>query len=398
MRTRLLSTRPGAAGTGAAAIVAAALGVACQRAPEPPAPLAISLQTTTGSPHAVVELTGLTGDERAALAASAPKPDAWESLLRVSVVAANPAAEPPPPVAGTHAIGPRGIRFTPAFPLQPGRTYDVKVDVSAIRREGERTLVTTVGLPAGPTPAPVARVTGISPSGDTVPENLLRVYIWFSAPMAGTSGLPHITLIDERAGEVRDAFLPVDGGFWNHDFTRYTLFFDPGRVKEGILRTGRPLMAGHRYRLVIAHHWRDANGAPLAEPFEHRFRAGPAATAALDLAGWRITPPPAGSRTPLQLRFPTPLDHALALRAIGIETADGTAVDGEIAIDATDTHWTLTPREPWKAGRYAAVALDSLEDPAGNRVGRAFEVPIDDRPRAPAPSRFTRPFTIAPPS
>jgi hypothetical protein len=384
--------------SGAVALVAAALGVACQRAPDPPAPLAVALETSAGSPQAVVALTGLTRDERAALAASPPERDGWERLLRVSVAAANPSAEPPPPVAGTYAVGPKGIRFTPAFPLQPGRTYDVRVDVSAVRRDGARTLATTVGLPAGPTPTPVARVTGISPSGDTVPENLLRIYVWFSAPMAGTSGVPHVTLIDEREGEVRDAFLPVDGGFWNHDFTRYTLFFDPGRVKEGILRTGRPLMAGHRYRLVIAHHWRDANGAPLAEPFEHKFRAGPAVTAPLDLAGWTIAAPPAGSKTPLQLRFPRPLDRALALRAIGIETSDGTAVEGEVAIDATDTQWRLTPQEPWKAGRYTIVALDSLEDPAGNRIGRAFEVPIDDRPKAPAPSRFTRSLTIAPSS
>jgi hypothetical protein len=382
----------------AAALVAAALGCACQRTTEPPAPLAVSLETSTGSPQTVVEITGLTRDERAALDASPPDADAWGRLLRVSVQAANPAAEPPPPVAGSYALGPKGIRFTPAFPLQPGRTYDVAVDLSAIRREGVRTLATTVGLPAGPVPAPVARVTGISPSGETLPENLLRIYVWFSAPMAGTSGLPHVRLIDERDGEIADAFLPVDGGFWNHDYTRYTLFFDPGRVKDGILRTGRPLMAGHRYRLVIAHHWRDANGAPLAEPFEHRFRAGPATTAPLDLAAWSVTAPLAGSRAPLQIRFPWPLDHALALRAIGLERSDGTAVEGEIAIDATDTEWRLTPREPWAPGRYAIVALDSLEDPAGNRVGRAFEVPIDDRPKAPAPSRFTRAVTIAPPS
>jgi hypothetical protein len=244
----------------------------------------------------------------------------------------------------------------------------------------------------------VARVTGISPSGETLPENLLRIYVWFSAPMAGESGLPHVTLIDEREGAVADAFLPVDGGFWNHDFTRYTLFFDPGRVKDGILRSGRPLMAGHRYRLVIAHHWRDANGAPLAEPFEHRFRAGPAVTSPLDLAAWSITAPPAGSKAPLEIRFPWPLDHALALRAIGIETAAGQAVAGEVSIDAMDTTWRLTPQEPWRAGRYAVVALDTLEDPAGNRIGRAFEVPIDDRPAAPSPSRYTRAITIAPPS
>jgi hypothetical protein len=379
-------------------VVAAALSAACTRAPEPPARLAVALARPADAPHDVVELTGLSRGEREALAASPERAGGWDQLLRVSVAAANPDADPPPPVAGTYAVAGDAIRFTPAFPLQPGRTYDVRVDLSPVRPGDPRTLVTTVGLPAAPSPAPVARVVGISPSGDVVPENLLRMYVWFSAPMGGGSALPHVTLLDERGGEVRDAFLPVDGRFWNHDFTRYTLFFDPGRVKDGILRTGRPLTKGHRYRLAIAREWRDANGAPLAEPFEHRFRAGPAATAPLDLAAWQIAAPPAGSRAPIEIRVPAPLDHALALRAIGIETSDGTAVDGAVTIDASDTWWRLTPRDPWQPGRYAVVALEALEDPAGNRVGRAFEVPIDDRTGPPPPSRVTRDFTIAPAS
>jgi hypothetical protein len=39
----------------------------------------------------------------------------------------------------------------------------------------------------------------------------------------------------------------------------------------------------------------------------------------------------------------------------------------------------------------------TLEDPAGNRIGRAFETPIDDR-RPPAAPRLMRPFRIAPTS
>ena len=100
---------------------------------------------------------------------------------------------------------------------------------------------------------------------------------------------------------------------------------------------------------------------------------------------------------PVVLRPPTPLDHAIALRALGITSAGGDAVDGEVSLDVTDTRWQLVPREPWKAGGYSVVALETLEDPAGNRIGRAFEVPIDDRRPAPPP-RLTRPFRIAPSS
>jgi hypothetical protein len=384
------------AGLMGVAVATATLFSACRRAPEPPAPLAVALATPAAATSAVVELSGLTREERDALATNPPDTAGWEALFRVAVEA-GPGAPPPPAVAGRYEIVERLVRFTPAFPLEAGRRYDVRVDLSRLRREGtNRTLETSVALPAGPVPAPSTRVAGVSPAGDTVPENLLRIYVWFSAPMSRGSGVPHVRLFDER-GEVRDAFLPVDGGFWNHDFTRYTLFFDPGRVKDGILaheRMGRPLVAGHRYRLAISRDWRDARGAPLVEPFEHAFRAGAAATRALDIAAWQITVPRAGTREPLVLRFPAALDRALALRTIGVEMAGGAAVDGEVSIDASDTRWQLVPRAPWTSGRHAIVALDALEDPAGNRLGRAFEVALRDASKASDAPRVTRAFDV----
>jgi hypothetical protein len=393
---RRLAGRVVSSAVAVAAAVLAFLAAACGGAAIGPEPLAVSLVTPARQPHPVIELTGLSRDERGALASQPPDAAAWEALLHVGVQAANPDAPPPPAVAGRYTVTDRGVRFTPAFPLQPGRRYDVRVDLSRVRRDGTRTLATTVGLPAAAVPAPAARVVGVSPSADTVPANLLRVYVWFSAPMSRESGLGHVALFDDR-GEVKDAFLPVDGGFWNHDFTRYTLFFDPGRVKEGILpneRMGRPLIAGRRYRLVIAPTWRDANGAPLVEPFEHRFRATAAATRPLDMASWQITTPPAGTREPVVVRFPAPLDHALALRTIGVESLAGEPLDGDVSIDAGDTRWQLVPREPWRAGRFTLVALDALEDPAGNRLGRAFEVPIAGAPTHDGPPRRLRVFEV----
>jgi hypothetical protein len=389
--------RSRAVAVAAAALIAGTGG--CGGTETSPKPLAVSLATPPREPHAGIELTGLTRDERAALAAEAPAAAAWEALFHVSVQAANLDASPPPAVAGRYALTDRGVRFTPAFPLQPGRRYDVRVNLARLQRDGTRTLATTIGLPGGPTPARAARVIGISPAGETVPENLLRIYVWFSAPMSRESGLGHVTLFDER-GEVKDAFLPVDGGFWNHDFTRYTLFFDPGRVKDGILpreRMGRPLVAGRRYRLVVAPTWRDARGAPLVEPFEHRFRAAAAATQPLDIAAWQITAPHAATREPLMVRFPAALDHALAMRAIGVETSAGAALDGDVSIDGGDTRWQLVPRAPWPAGRFTLVALDVLEDPAGNRLGRAFEVPMAGAVGHGGPPRVTRSFDVARP-
>ena len=123
------------------------------------------------------------------------------------------------------------------------------------------------------------------PSADVVPENLLRVYIEFSAPMGNGVGVDFVKLVDlsgeDGAAERVEpgAFLPVEANFWSPDHTRYTLFFDPGRVKDDILpnrTSGRPLRAGRKYAIDVAASWTDANGQPLEAGHRHTFRVGPA--------------------------------------------------------------------------------------------------------------------------
>jgi hypothetical protein len=63
----------------------------------------------------------------------------------------------------------------------------------------------------------------------------------------------------------------------------------------------------------------------------------------------------------------------LLMRALGV-TLDGQPVDGGIAVESGETRWTFRPTAPWRAGAYSLLALDILEDPAGNQIGRAFEV------------------------
>ena len=55
----------------------------------------------------------------------------------------------------------------------------------------------SVGLPAihG---RPSTVVAHVYPSGDVIPENQLRMYIEFSAPMGRRSGIEHVALLDER--------------------------------------------------------------------------------------------------------------------------------------------------------------------------------------------------------
>ena len=182
--------------------------------------------------------------------------------------------------------------------------------------------------------------------------------------------------------------------------TRYTVFLDPGRVKRRILpneQMGRfALRAGHAYALVVDSAWRDANGFPMAKSYRREFRAGPAVQTGIALAAWKIQPPHAGTRDPLVVTFPRPLDHGLLQRALGVETRGGAAWPGTIAVSDRETEWRYTPQDAWRPGDYRLVVFSILEDGAGNRVGRAFEVDMWDRVDSTAvPERTTLPFTIA---
>lgn len=265
------------------------------------------------------------------------------------------------------------VHFTPTYPFDPGRTYEVRYQADPSNAGSVKQARVSMP-PAAATAATF--ITHIYPSGDVVPANQLRMYIEFSAPMGRRPGLEYVSLIDDKGRQVIDPFLPVDGELWNSDRTRFTVFFDPGRQKRGILpnrEMGESLVAGRKYTLRISREWQDGHGQPLRETFEHRFTVGPPDRSPLDVASWRITAPREGTRDPLTVVFPESLDHGLLLRAIGVRR-DGSPLVGQVQVDAQETRWTMTPETSWQPGRYEVIALGILEDLAGNRIGRAFEI------------------------
>ena len=371
-------------------------GVACRRAAEAP-------RIQLDSQGAAVEVTALPSATASALAGAAWTEAEWQALLRVSVKGTAAGASAPP-VSGTYAVANRTLRFTPMFPFDEGRQYDVVLDASRLPAVDagapwrQQQIAAVVGRPAvARTPSTV--VTHVYPSGDVVPANQLRMYLHFSAPMDWRSGYDYVKLLDDRGEEVMDAFLPLDADFWNDDRTRYTVFFDPGRVKRGILpnkQMGRALEAGKHYTLVVKREWRDGHGMPLKDEFRHEFRASESIERALSMTDWKVTAPRAGTRDPLRVLFPAALDHGLLRRALGV-ARDGVALAGEPAIEAGETQWLFTPRDPWTARDYDIVALAFLEDLAGNRIGRAFEVDNFERTDlTPEPEKRTLRFNILP--
>ena len=368
-------------------VAALALSPACSQtsgqAPEPAAGAPRIRLAASPSGQPTIDVAGLAAADLAHLERAALSRDAWQAILRVHVAQADPAPAEVPPVLGDHAVRAGVLRFTPRFPFDPGQRYEVVFDPSSLpsARGGSastppRALRATVEVPA-PDRASSTRVAAVYPTGPEVPENHLRLYVVFSAPMGLGGGSAHVRLLDEHGRPVADPFLPLDVDLWNADRTRFTVLYDPGRVKRGIrpnAELGRPLAADRRYTLVIDAAWRDAAGQPLVAPFRREYRVGPPRERALDPAAWQLDLPTRGTGDPLAVRFPVPLDYGLLQRALQVATGDGRPLAGEIRVEQGETRWTFTPRAPWRPGEYRLVAAATLEDVAGNRIGRPFEV------------------------
>ena len=314
---------------GAAILVACA--AACSRSAARESTPAIRL--TSGTGQAYVEVVGLSDSTLDRLADARYSAPEWSSLLRVSVDDAFR------PVVGRYEVTAQALRFTPLFPFDGGRSYQY----GSTRREWmEKLRLTWRHSPPRsdcrrPRPfRPPSSRTSIRPA--TSCRKISCGYIEFSAPMGRRSGIEHRARRGE-ASKREGPFLPLDYEFWNGDRTRFTVFFDPGRVKKGIppnKQMGRALKAGRTYTLLVRSEWQDANGLPLKESYRRSFRVGPADTRPLDTSQWRIDAPPAGGQTPLVVSFPEPVDHGLLFRALGVRR-DGAIVDGDVTVDADET-------------------------------------------------------------
>ena len=284
------------------------------------------------------------------------------------------------PMAGTYRTQRELVFFEPRFPLLPGIDYvAISGDLSAAYRLPPRA------------PGVATRVTVVYPTANTLPLNLLKFYLHFSAPMSRGDSYRYIKLLNEKGKAVELPFLELAEELWNPELTRLTLLFDPGRIKRGVKPLediGSALETDKRFTLEIAPPWKDGYGNPLLGAFRKRFRVGPADRTALQPSRWRLTPPRVGTREPLTVLFNEPLDHALALRLLRIRDTEGIVV-----LDNNEQRWRFTPADPWQKRRYVLSASPLLEDLAGNNIGKTFDV---DLSHPPAPFRNTPvllPFT-----
>jgi len=281
-----------------------------------------------------------------------------------------------PPLAGEWTAKGAEVEFRPRFPPAGGLAYVVVVDTSALAgRSAGGAVVRRFRVPDAPGSSNPLRVT-IHPGAETVPENLLRWYLDFSARMRPGHALSHVRLLDQDGRDVPRAFLALNDELWDPTGTRLTLLFDPGRVKQGLranLESGRPLRAGRRYTLRIDAGWPDASGRQLSQDVDRRFTAGPEDQHGPDPQRWTVAPPLVGTLDPLTIGFGEPLDHALAARLLAVHDSAGRLLDGRVELLEQDARWRFMPAGRWASGSYDVRVSGELEDLAGNRGARRFD-------------------------
>ena len=278
-----------------------------------------------------------------------------------------------PPMAGSYTLLNRILTFQPKFPLQRGQRY------RASFRVGDETPVVARHEVARGNTVPTTTVAHVYPSGDNLPENLLKFYLHFSAPMSRGHIYDYIHLMDEADQEVELPFLELDEELWDREMKRLTLFIDPGRIKRGVKpleEIGPSLAEGKAFTLVIDAAWEDASGLPLAKDHEKAFRVGPVDRSVPDPKSWTWVLPEVETLGKLQLRFPEPMDHALSSRLIQVVDGKGEAVPGNVSMAEAEQVWGFEPESAWKAGDYRFRMVNTLEDLAGNQIGKPFEVDL----------------------
>jgi hypothetical protein len=303
--------------------------------------------------------------------AGAPPAAGWSALLNVYAGVGDV-----PPLLGTYNVEAGALTFRPRFSLSPG------MHVRAVfRPPGGAPVEAVFEIPKAAALASTTRVVHVYPSTDVLPANQLKLYICFSAPMSRGDAWRHIRLLREDGSPVALPFLEIAQELWDRDYLRLTVLFDPGRIKRGLAslaEAGPALDTGQRYTLAISRDWLDGRGAGLAEDYRKNFRVRPDDRVPPEVATWRVTAPRAGSADALVLHFPKPMDYALLQHSLAVSGPSGT-MEGTVAVASDETEWRFMPHQKWTAGAWRIIVQTTLEDLAGNHIGRPFDVDTFDR-------------------
>lgn len=271
-------------------------------------------------------------------------------------------------------VSPNEYSFIPIIPFTENQTY--------VFRKEQRTIgkFKVIGDELNTVP----EILAIYPTTDTVPENLLKMYLKFSEPMQEAHHvLDYITVIDQTEGVEKVLFLKMEAELWNQDHDLLTLWLDPGRIKTDLIpnrELGLPILDGHVYSIQIDSSWRSALGRPLKRSYDKTLVAIQRDNKKPSVKDWKLDLPKANSRQPLTIHFSEPMDAILTAETISIYDNFQNPVPSESSVSNDEKKVSFTPANKWKKGEYTIRVKSILEDLAGNNLNYLFDKNLDTDP------------------
>ena len=307
--------------------------------------------------------------------------DSIKQLLYVQLLNTNA------PILGEYVIADDAVTFQPLIAFTRGLKYEVRL-------AGK--LLVEVEIPMdSQNKAP--EVISIYPTGDTLPLNVLKMYIAFSKPMQEGYALENIVVIKNGKDTIPSIFLDLQPELWNKERTVLTLWLDPGRIKQDLQpnkKMGLPLQQNASYQIIIEQDWRDTEGDSLAYIYRKEFIVGSRDNISPDVERWMIHIPKAGSNQPLKMDLQEPLDYSLLKNAIRIVDSKGNILNGTIETEEKETILHFTPSVAWSSGEYIIEIESRLEDLAGNNLNRLFDKDLTKKTNTVQKDIYKRVFNI----
>lgn len=224
------------------------------------------------------------------------------------------------------------------------------------------------------------KVIAIYPTTDSIPVNILRFYIQFSAPIQEMDILKHIELLDENNKNITGVFYENQYELWNENRTKVTLIVDPGRVKLGLLannKMGRAFDEGKNYSLKIDSLLLGFNNQPLANSYSKKFTAVKEDIVPPDTKKWKLSLPISNTTEPIVIDFKDKIDHISANTLIKI-FRDNKEIKGKMFLQNHEQKAIFIPYKKFKKGSYQLIVNYRLEDIAANSVNQVFDHKLSD--------------------
>lgn len=275
------------------------------------------------------------------------------------------------PVLGKYSMNEDVYTFTPAVPFSDNQSYSI---------HGRKKLIAQFNTKPSVMRNTVPEIVAIYPSADTIPENLLKMYLFFSEPMEEVGkSLDYIKVSKNNDTEPLEVFLELESELWNGDHTRLTLWLDPGRIKTDLIpnkEKGLPIVKGNTYKVKIDRTWRSANGISQSDDVIKTYYVANRDSIKPSESSWKVETPTLGLRDELIIDFGESLDAVLSKECIEVLDESNKRVAGNYALVKAERYLVVVPTTPWKKGNYTIAINTRLEDLAGNNLNRNFDVDI----------------------